>query len=113
MMALIPIQAQIPAGSENTRQTLELDGVQVTITTKLLRNLGGWFLDIEDADGNAIAYGLRLTSGVDLFSAYKYNDATPPGALFVWWSATKEQQDPTELSFADGDAQIFYNEVGA
>lgn len=42
---------------------------------------GGWFLDIFDASGNPLIYGISLVTGVDLLSPYP--DAGIGGSLYV------------------------------
>jgi hypothetical protein len=42
--------------------------------TALWRNnaLGGWFLDIADANNNALVSGIPMVTGCDLLAQYKY-----------------------------------------
>lgn len=110
MSTLRTIEAQIPAEATNTRQALTLDGVQISIATKLLRNVGAWFFDLYDAQGQPIALGLRLSAGVDLLGPYHGLPGVPAGPLFVAWQGDGASQDPGIESFANGDAQIMYLE---
>ncbi len=110
MSTLRTIEAQIPADATNTSQILTLDGVQVRIVVKLLKNVGGWYLDTFDSDGAPIVTGLRLTVGLDIWGPYHEYPGLPPGPLFVHWQGGGEKQDPGETSFSDGDAQIMYLE---
>lgn len=109
-MALIQINPQIPATSTNTSQDLTLDGAPVRLVTKYLGG-HGWCFDLFDGDGAALVQSVRLVAGIDLLSQYKAYPGVPQGALFVWWAGGGQQQDPTQDSFANGDAQLFYNEV--
>lgn len=44
-------------------------------------NLGGWFLDIADEQGNAMTNGIPLVAGTNLLEQYAYLDMR--GKLFV------------------------------
>lgn len=50
---------------------IPLAGVTYTLQTKFLDAPdGGWVIDIDDVNGNALAHGLPLITGADLIEQY-------------------------------------------
>lgn len=63
-------------------------GVQYTFTLQW-RDPAGWFLDIADANNNALVSGIPLVTGVDLLQQYGYM-----GFGFELWVQTDAADAP-------------------
>lgn len=76
------LQLRIPSGP-SSHQVVSLDGVSIGL--RLWWNARGqrWILDVEDAQGEAIASGLGLVTGVSLLARFGVRDDLPPGALIA------------------------------
>lgn len=81
-----------PAESTGTTQDVELDGSYYRLTQRWNDRAGVWMLDVADADGNALATGLPMRSGVPVTLHLRRRTGMPPGALFVFDAS--ETADP-------------------
>ena len=72
--------------------------------------LGGWAFDLLDARGVALVRGAALSVGIDLLWSYHGYAGVPPGKLIVW---TPSGRDPTLDDFANGSAQVYYQQHGS
>lgn len=83
------------------RVTVTLDGVRVTLVTRWSDQTGAWYVDVLDADGQAVSSGCRITPGVPIVY-----DVTAPGLPpGVMYAAGPDPYWRTELG---GDLQVLY-----
>lgn len=64
---------EIPlSGSPETFSIILKETTYQLTTRYVAADMGGWLLDIADADGNPMANGLPLVTGSDLLAQYAY-----------------------------------------
>lgn len=78
-MALSAFEIPLSGQSQNFATTLA--GVQYQLSFQWRNAAQTWFLDIADAEGNALVSGIALVTGADLLGQYKHLGIG--GALFV------------------------------
>jgi hypothetical protein len=105
-MKVEQITVQFTADGNNP-QTLELDGIKITIESYTNRADGGWYLDFYDDQGAIMFAGIAVVTGLDLWYPYHYKAGIPPGQLFVL-SQTDRAFDPTLDTFSDASAILVY-----
>jgi hypothetical protein len=65
-----------------------------------------WVMDVADAAGTALVYGIKLALGVDLLEPYKYMVGMPQGQLFIY-DTSRADSEPGEDGF-DGRCALYY-----
>lgn len=71
--------------------------------------IGGWALDLYDAQANPLVRGIGVTPGIDLLYPYRHL-AVPAGSLVCW---TVDGLDPDLTAFAEDRARLLYKEAGS
>lgn len=117
-MAFSAFTVQVADGFGNQTQNLSgkyfLDQVEFGFTfysTKFPdlstgESLEYWYMDLIDSNNEPIVRGIGIVAGIDILYPYRgYN--VPAGKIFV---VTQQQDlfDPTQSTFADGTAQLWY-----
>lgn len=95
----------VPLQAQPQRFTITLSGVNYTLTVQY-RNIamGGWVLDIGDANNVPIAQGLPLVTGANLLAQYAYL-----GFVGALWVQTQSNPDavPTFQNLGS-DGLVYY-----
>jgi len=100
MIFEIPLLAGTPQSLQ-----INLGGVDVVLTLRYRDATdGGWILDIDDANKNALVHGIALVTGIDLLEQYAYIGL--PGGLFLQ-SASNPDAVPTFDSLGV-DAKLYW-----
>lgn len=91
---------EIPLAGIAERFSIALNGTTYQLTAQWrAAPLGGWFLDIADAEGVPIISGIAMVTGADLLAQYAYLGIAGGASLFI-------------LDVAGGDSAPAFGDLG-
>jgi predicted Zn-dependent protease with MMP-like domain len=99
---------KVPLQAAPQKFTIVLSGVTYTLTMQYRNTLmGGWILDIGDANNNPILQGIPLVTGVNLLDQYAYLGFV--GALWVQTTTDPDEVPTYENLGTDGNVYYVTN----